>query len=125
MSYRYTDEEQQDTKRFEYRFRAHITESKEYRRAVYPRWDYSPYNAGTAMHEVEHRVEPLVAIHLPREQFDQLMDEYSRMNSWRDEANYANTLLTKQRKDEQVRNDNPAVAKAYRNYQMLLELCRK
>jgi hypothetical protein len=127
MSYRYTDEEQQDTKRFESRFQAHITESKEYRRAAYirPSWDYSQYRAGTAMHEMEHRVEPLVAIHLPREQFDQLMDDYNRMNSWRDEANYAKTILTNQRKDEQVRYNNPAVAKAYRNYQMLLELCRK
>jgi hypothetical protein len=77
------------------------------------------------MHEIEHRVEPLVAIHLPREQFDHLMDEFSRIDSWRDEANYAKTILTNQRKDEQVRYNNPAVAKAYRNYQMLLELCRK
>jgi hypothetical protein len=126
MSYRYTDEENRDTKRFESRFQAHVTESKEYRRAAYvaPSWNYHQYHA-TAMHEIEHRVEPLVAIHLPREQFDHLMDEFSRIDSWRDEANYAKTILTNQRKDEQVRYNNPAVAKAYRNYQMLLELCRK
>ena len=29
------------------------------------------------------------------------------------------------RKDETVRDDNPAVAKAYRNYLTLLELARK
>ena len=124
---RYTEEEQRDTKRFESRFEAHITESKEYRRAAYvrPPMDFSYYQPGTALYEMEHRVEPLVAIHLPREQFDRLMDDQNRMDMWRDEAEYAKKVLTMLRKDERVRDDNPAVAKAYRNYLTLLELARK
>lgn len=127
MSYRYTDEEQRDTKRFESRFQAHITESKEYRRAAYtrPPMDFSYYKPGTALYEMEHRVEPLVAIHLPREQFDRLMDEQIRMDRWREEAEYAKKVLTMLRKDEQVRDDNPTVQKAYERYLVLLELCRK
>lgn len=126
MSHRYTDEELRDTKRFLERFDAHITESREYRRTAYvrPPMDFSYYAPGTALHEMEHRVEPLVAIHLPREQFDRLMSEQIRMDRWRDEAEYAKKVLTNLHKDEQVRRDNPAVEKAYRNYQMLLELAR-
>ena len=126
-SYKYTQEEQRDTKQFESRFQAHITESKEYRRAAYirPPMDYSYYKPGTAMYEMEHRVEPLVAIHMPRECFDRLMDEQTRMIKWRDEAEYAKKVLTGLHKDGCVRADNPAVDKAYRNYLMLLELCRK
>jgi len=123
-NYRYTDEEQRDTKRFESRFEAHITESKEYRRAVSPPMDYR-YQPGTASYYMDYKVEPLVAIHLPQERFDQLMEEHTRMGIWRDEAEYAKKVLTMLRKDEVVRDDNPAVAKAYRNYLTLLELARK
>ena len=127
MAYKYTEEEHRDTKRFENKFQAHITESKEYRRAAYirPPMDYSYYKPGTALYEMEHRVEPLVAIHMPREQFDRLMNDQTRMDSLRDEAEYAKKVLTMLRKDECVRDNNPAVAKAYRNYLMLLELARK
>jgi hypothetical protein len=121
---RYTDEEQRDTKRFESRFEAHITESKEYRRSVRPPMDYR-YQLGTASYYMDYKVEPLVAIHLPQEQFDQLMEEHTRMGIWRDEAEYAKKILTQLHKDERVRDDNPAVAKAYRNYLTLLELARK
>jgi hypothetical protein len=124
MSYRYTDEEQRDTKRFESKFDAHITESKEYRRAVRPPMEYR-YMSGTAMHQIEYKVEPLVAIHLPREQFDRLMDDQVRMDNWRYEAEYAKKVLSQQRIDQEVCNNNPAVAKAYRNYQLLLEMARK
>lgn len=124
---RYTQEEQNDVKRFESRFQAHITDSKEYRRAAYvrPPMDFSYYQSGTAMYEMEHRVEPLVAIHMPREQFERLMDEHTRMDLWRDEAEYAKKVLTMLRNDERVRDDNPSVQKAYRNYLTLLELARK
>ena len=87
--------------------------------------DFSYYQPGTAMYEMEHRVEPLVAIHLPREHFDRLMDVHTRMDRLQEEAEYAKKVLTMLRKDESVRDDNPAVAKAYRNYIMLLELARK
>ena len=126
MEYNYTEEEHRDLKRFQQRFEAHITESKDYRRAFYTRspTDYSYYQPGTAMHEMEHRVEPLVAIHMPREQFDRLMDEQTRIDRWRDEAEYAKRVLTNLRKDEQVRDTNPVVQKAYEKYLMLLELAR-
>ena len=123
MKYRYPEEENRDIKRFESRFQAHVAESREYRRSVCAPIDYR-YRPDTAMYNIEHKVEPLVAIHLPREQFDRLMDEQIRMDSWRDEANYARSMMKSKREDENVRDRNPAVAKAYRNYQLLLELAR-
>jgi hypothetical protein len=126
MTHRYTDEEHRDTKRFTSRFQAYITESKEYRRAAYTRspTDYSYYQPGAAMYEMEHRVEPLVAIHLPREQFDRLLDDQTRIYTWREEAEYGRKTITQLRKDECVRKDNPSVQKAYEKYLMLLELAR-
>lgn len=123
---RYSEEEDRDIKRFQQQFEAHITESKEYRRAAYtrPLMDFSYYQPGTALYEMEHRVEPLVAIHLPREQFDRLMDERLRTARWREEAEYAKQILVRQREEERIRHSTPAVEKAYRNYQMLLELAR-
>jgi hypothetical protein len=123
MKYRYPEEENRDIKRFESRFQAHVAESREYRQSVCAPMYYGS-RPGTAMHNIEHKVEPLVAIHLPREQFDRLMDEHTRMDSWRDEANYARSMMKSKREDEDVRNRNLAVAKAYRNYQLLLELAR-
>lgn len=124
FTYKYTQEEISDTKRFQQRYDAHITESKEYRRAVRPSMDYM-YKSGTASYQMDYKVEPCVAIHMPQEQFDRLMDEQDRAASWRQEAEYAKSVLTNLRKDERVRDDNPAVAKAYRNYLMLLEIARK
>jgi len=126
MTRKYAQEEICDTKRFQKKFDAHITESREYRRAVYTRPDmnYSCYQPGAAMYEIEHRVEPLVAIHLPKEQFDRLLDQQTRTDMWRDEAEYAKTVLTKMCQDQRVRERNPVVAKAYQKYLTLLELCR-
>ena len=124
MTYRYQEEEQQDIKRFQQRFEAHITESREYRRTVRTPIDYNYYRLGTVMYEMEHKVEQLMAIHLPKEQFDRLMDEQTRMDMWRKEAEYAKKFLSDLRRDEQVRKLNPAVQKAWDKYQMLLELSR-
>jgi hypothetical protein len=41
------------------------------------------------------------------------------------DARQGKRLWAQQREDRQVRDSNPAVEKAYRNYQMLLELARK
>jgi hypothetical protein len=123
-NYKYTEEENRDTKRFQQRFEAHITESREYRHSVREPMDYR-YATAASVYEMNYKVEPCVAIHLPRLAFDRLMDDQSRMDSWREEAEYAKKVLTNLRKDEVVRDENPAVAKAYRNYITLLEIARR
>lgn len=116
-------ESPRDYRDFESRFEARIEDSKEYkqyvRRMPYYMWD------GKLPLDAEVQVVPMKCVHLSFDNLERLVREFDRMDSLRDEANYAKTILTKMRKDEQVRNDNPAVAKAYRNYQMLLELARK
>jgi len=107
---------------FESKYEARITDSTEYkqyvRRMPYNMWD------GKIPFDTEVEVVPMKAIHLTRDNLERLVREQESMDRWMDEAEYAKKVLTMLRKDEQVRNDNPAVAKAYRNYIALLELAR-
>ena len=121
--YEYLQEEQSDIKRFQQRFEAHITESREYKHSVRQPLDYQ-YKLGTASYNMDYRVEPCVAIHLPKVQFDRLMDDQHRMDRWREEAEYAKGFMKRHIADERVRDTNPTVEKAYQKYLMLLELCR-
>ena len=108
---------------FESKYEARITDSTEYkqyvRRMPYNMWD------GKVPFESEVEIVPMKAIHLTRDNLERLVREQESMDRWMDEAEYAKKVLTSLRKDEQVRDDNPAVQKAYRNYLMLLELARK
>lgn len=120
---KYTQEEQSDVKRFQQRFEAHITESREYKQTVRVPIDYMTLR-NAATWEMSHKVEPCVAVHLPKHQFDRLMDDQTRMNRLLDEQVYAKKILSGLEKDRQVRNANATVEKAYQKYQMLLALCR-
>jgi hypothetical protein len=120
----YTQEKQTDTERFQQRFEAHITESREYRHAVRPPPHYS-YLKNTAVYETHFDVEPCVAIHLPKHQFDRLMGDQTRMANCLGEAEYARKFLSSLKADEEVRNNNPVVKRAWEKYLMLLELARK
>jgi len=112
-----------DVKDFESKFEARIEDSREYkqyvRRMPYNMWD------GKQPFDAEVEVVPMKSIHLTIDNLERLLRDQERMDRIEDENQYAKTILTGLRKDEQVRNDNPAVDKAYRNYLMLLELARK
>ena len=116
-------EASRDIKDFQSKFEAHIEDSREYkqyvRRMPYHMWD------GKIPFDTEVEVVPMKAIHLTRDNLECLIREQESMDRWMDEAEYAKKVLTALRKDEQVRDDNPAVQKAYKNYLMLLELARK
>lgn len=108
---------------FEAKFEAKIEDSKEYKQYVrtnpYPVWDSrSPY-------DIEQRVVPMKCIHLTTDSLERLVREHERMENIQRDAEYGKELWTMLRADERVRDDNPAVAKAYRNYLALLELARK
>ena len=116
-------EASRDIKDFQSKFEARIEDSREYkqyvRRMPYHMWD------GKIPFDTEVEVVPMKAIHLTRDNLERLIREQESMDRWMDEAEYAKKVLTALRKDEQVRDDNPAVQKAYKNYLMLLELARK
>jgi hypothetical protein len=62
---------------------------------------------------------------LTTDSLERLVREQERIEHLQSDANYGKKLWAQDNADARVRNDNPAVAKAYRNYQALLELARK
>ena len=127
MSYNAYDkiraEAPKDLKDFESKYEARIEDSREYkqyvRRMPYHMWD------GKVPFDAEVEVVPMKAIHLTRDNLERLIREQDLMDRLMDDAEYGKKLWTMLRADERVRDDNPAVAKAYRNYITLLELARK
>ena len=127
MSYNAYDKMQQestkDLRYFESKFEARIEDSKEYRQCVrrmpYDMWD------GKIPFEAEAQVIPMKCIHLTTDNLDRLIREQERIDHLESDAEYGKKLWTMLREDERVRDDNPVVAKAYRNYLTLLELARK
>ena len=116
-------EDRDHTKEFQSKYEARIEDSKEYRhytrRMPYYMWD------GKLPIDAEVQVIPMKAIHLSSDNLERLIAEQRRMDILEDDAEYGKKVVTMLRADERVRNDNPAVDKAYRNYLMLLELARK
>ncbi len=116
-------DEPRDQKYFESKFEAHIQDSREYRQYVrhmpYYMWD------GKEPFDIETQVIPMKAIHLSSENLDRLIREQRYMEDMLSDAEYGKNIVRQLRADERVRDDNPAVAKAYRNYLTLLELARK
>lgn len=117
------EESPRDLKYFESKFEARIEDSKEYRQVVrripYMEWD------GKIPFEAEAQVVPMKCIHLTTDNLERLVREQERMEILEDDAEYGKKVVRMLREDERVRDDNPAVAKAYRNYLTLLELARK
>jgi len=121
--YKIREENFKDLKYFESKFEARIEDSREYkqyvRRMPYNMWD------GKVPFEAEAQVVPMKAIHLTTDNLDRLVREQEVMDHLKSDAEYGKKLCNMLRADERVRDDNPAVAKAYRNYLTLLELARK
>lgn len=121
--YKMREEATKDLKYFESKFEARIEDSKEYRQYVrrmpYDMWD------GKVPFAAEAQVVPMKCIHLTTDNLDRLVREQELMDHLKSDAEYGKKLWTMLRADERVRDDNPAVAKAYRNYLTLLELARK
>jgi hypothetical protein len=106
------------------RYNAKITDSehRRARRETVPNWsmDHTKYSP------VEYRVEyeQLIALHMPKESLDQLMALELKVEQMHDHLNRQARKEQSEIEDARVRNSNSAVAKAYRNYQTLLELAR-
>ncbi len=119
----FREESPRDIKDFESKFEARIEDSREYRqysrRMPYYMWD------GKLPLDAEVQVVPMKAIHLTIDNLNRLIREQELMEHLQSDAEYGKKLWTMLREDERVRDSNPAVAKAYRNYLTLLELARK
>jgi hypothetical protein len=75
--------------------------------------------------KIETEIVPMKAIHLSVENLSRLVVEQEHLKHMQLDAEQGKRMWAKEREDMAVRATNPAVEKAYRNYQMLLELCRK
>jgi hypothetical protein len=122
-SRQFAEEQPRDQHYFESKFEARIEDSREYRQYVrhmpYYMWDgKEPFN-------VETQVVPMKAIHLSSENLDRLIQEQRQLDSLQDDAEYGKRVWANERRDRIVRDENPAVEKAYQKYTMLLELARK
>jgi len=116
-------ESPRDLKDFESKYEARIEDSREYRQYVrrqpYYMWD------GKVPLESEVEVVPMKAIHLSSDNLERLVRERESMERQLEQAEYDKRIVYQLRADERVRNSNPAVAKAWRNYTTLLELARQ
>lgn len=124
MSYRIpSKEEPRDIKYFESKFECMIEDSREYKQYVrsipYAQWD------GKVPFDADVKVVPMKCIHLTTDNLSRLIAEQEHMDRLLDDAEYGKKIVSMLRADERVRDSNPAVAKAYRNYLTLLELARK
>lgn len=120
---RYARDEVRDITFFESKFGARIEDSKEYRQYV-SRMPYADWNGNIPLN-VEAQVVPMKCIHLPVERLEDLIREQDYLRYVEQRSEHALKVLDDLRADERVRDDNPAVQKAYRNYLTLLELARK
>ena len=113
-----------DLEYFISKFECRVEDSREYNQYMgqvpYHRDFYDNDNF-----KVETKIVPMKAIHLTSDNLARLVAEQEHMQRLSDDAEQGKRLWVQQREDRQVRDANPAVEKAYRNYQMLLELARK
>jgi hypothetical protein len=131
MAYNYKDylqhpyflkDEPNSEEYFQNKFECRIEDSKEYKQYVrqmpYYKWDgREPYN-------IETQVVPMKSIHLTSDNLKRLIADQEHMRNLQHDAEHGKKLWNTLREDERVRSQNPAVEKAFRNYQLLLELAR-
>jgi hypothetical protein len=133
MAYNYNDFQQQYYSKdelghrtiefFQSKFDCRIEDSREYKQYVrqtpYPRDFYDTYS-----YKIEAEVVPMKAIHISTDNLNRLIAEQEHMHNLKKDAEEGKRLWIRECEDRRVRSQNPAVEKAYRNYQMLLELSR-
>jgi hypothetical protein len=108
---------------FQQKFEACIEDSERYRQYIrripYNKWDGNePFNIDT-------EVAPMKAIHLTHDNLERLVRQQELIENLERDAEYGKRLYSMTYADARIRENNPAVAKAYEKYLMLLELARK
>jgi hypothetical protein len=113
-----------DLEYFISKFECRVEDSREYNQYVRPMPYYRDVWSSDDF-RMETKITPMKAIHLTSDNLTRLVAEQEHMQRLSDDAEYGKRIYNMLRADERVRDDNPAVAKAYRNYLTLLELARK
>jgi hypothetical protein len=108
-----------------YQAQAMLSTHKMYAKPRYQRFDDWHITSTQYMSSVDLEREPYVEMYVPQEHFQRLVEKDRYYTNLSKENNYAMSVVNQMIQDEVVRKQNPAVEKAWRNYQMLLELARK
>jgi hypothetical protein len=108
---------------FQQKFEAHIEDSTKYKQYV-RRMPYNMWDSKLPV-DLDTEVVPMKSIHLTIDNLERLVRQQEFIENLERDAEYGKKVVNMLRADERVRDDNPAVAKAYRNYLTLLELARK
>ena len=114
-----------DLKYFISKFECRVEDSREYNQYVKQSHPYHRDFYSTDNYKVEAEIVPMKAVHLTRDNLASLVAEQEYMQRLHDSDAFHKRIWTQLHEDKRVRDSNPAVEKAYRNYQMLLELARK
>lgn len=104
------------------KFDCRIEDSREYNQYVRQVPCYRDFYDST--YDMETKVVPMKAIHLTVNNLARLVAEQEHMLRMQQDAEQGKRMWIKEREDAAVRAGNTAVERAYRNYQMLLELAR-
>ena len=83
--------------------------------------DYDPYSPTTT---IDYEREPAVEINMPQDKFRDLVERDRWVGQMEAEARYYKERYMQEVEDDKIRHRNPAVKKAWEQYQMLLELAR-
>jgi hypothetical protein len=68
--------------------------------------------------------EPMVEMYIPQHRFQDLVERERMVDEINDQNRRYRQLLDQLDEDARIRNSNPALKKAWDNYQLLLGLCR-
>jgi hypothetical protein len=121
----YTEDEleRRDIEYFQHKFDCRIEDSQRYNQYVRQTPYHRDFYAGDRW-DMETKVIPMKAVHLSSDNLNRLIAEQELMYNLKKDAEEGKRIWIRDCEDKRVRNENPAVEKAWRNYQMLLELAR-
>jgi hypothetical protein len=107
-----------------YESRASISQRERYyKRVPLSYTDWLKDGANIPFHqEVEH--EPMIEVYIPKHRFQDLVEREKIIRRIEEENCDLKYMVEQQENDNRIRNENPAVKKAWDNYQLLLNLCR-
>jgi hypothetical protein len=108
-----------------YEAQVELTSNKLYakRRPIHYQ-DWISDGSGSIPFDLKVEREPMVQIHMPQDEFKNLVEKERWYGRLEQEADYYKRIVEQYRNDERVRDSNPSVQKAWEKYLMLLELAR-
>lgn len=108
-----------------YEAQANLSQHKMY--AKLPRYHYGrlyDYDPLSPISEISFDKEPMVEMYIPQDKFRDLVERDRWVGQMEAEARYYKERYMQEVEDDKIRHRNPAVKKAWEQYQMLLELAR-